>query len=136
MPARKRDVAARLPGPRFVQPLLDHQSGNDQVGKRLGHLLESGGIVERRVVGVLQQRLAAVVADRHACITGFNDVAIAAQRFRARGQAASGNASGKANADKGLHARYFRTKPPCGVIYGHCFHDSAQAPLRHQAGRA
>jgi hypothetical protein len=50
-------------------------------------------------------------------------------------QAAGENASGKANAGKGFHTRYFRTKPPCGVMYGYCFHGGAQAPVRHQTER-
>ena len=90
----------KIAGPPVVQPFIDHQAGNDGAGKLLGHPLESGGIVNRRAVGILQQRLPAVVADRQPRVPGFNDVAIAAQRFRVRGQAPGKKASGKADADK------------------------------------
>jgi hypothetical protein len=82
------------------------------------------------------QWLPTVAADRHGCVAGFKGVAIAAQRFRVRAQAPGENASGKTNAGKGFHARYFRSKPPSGVMYGHFCHGSDQATIRLEACRA
>ena len=89
-----------MAGAPVVQLLIDHQAGNDGAGKGLEHPLESGGIVDRRAVRILQQRLTALVADRQARVTGFNDVAIAAQRLRVRRQVRGENASDKTDADK------------------------------------
>jgi hypothetical protein len=107
--AHRRDEIA---GATVVQPFIDHQARNGRAGRRLRHQLESGGIVDRRTVGILMQRRPAMVADRQARVACFNDVAIAAKRFRMRRQAHVVHNSGKANADKGFHVSDFHTKGP------------------------
>jgi hypothetical protein len=116
--AHRRGQTTRAP---VIQPLLDHQAGNDRAGKRLGHLLESGGMVDRRAVSTLQQRLPTIVGDRHACVAGFKGVAIAAQRFRMHRQAPGENASGRPI------ARAARPETPAVARQPHCCMDQAMA---------
>ena len=84
---RKAHRCGEIAGTTAVQPFIDRQAGNDRACKQLRHLLESGGIVDRRTEGILKQRLPAVVEDTQPRVPGFNDVAIATQRFQVRGQA-------------------------------------------------
>ena len=101
-PARKRTVAARLPGPRSYNHSSTTRQGTTALANGSGTRWNPGGIVDRRAVGILQKRLPAVVADRQPRVPGFNDAAIATQRFQVREQA-----PGKTPATRQMRTRDF-----------------------------